>query len=124
MYQYGWYLNDTTHWRNENTRIFLYTGVSTTLGGSDILKTNNTMDLRSYTTLTLQGYFRFNSNSGGNIILKNGSGNVLVSKNNTGYEDIYTISLDISQLTSYNGLQISGTHMGFSGCYITRIRVS
>ena len=86
MYQYGWYLNDTTHWRNENTRIFLYTGVSTTLGGSDILKTNNTMDLRSYTTLTLQGYFRFNSNSGGNIILKNGSGNVLVTK--TSHTDV------------------------------------
>lgn len=125
VYQYGWYLNDTTHWRNENTRIYLYSAPSGTLSGTDILKTGNAMNLRSYNTLTLQGYFRFNNSSGyGRIILKDGSGNTLAYVDNESYKDIYTISLNISQLTSYNGLQIFGTHMGLGGQYITRIRVS
>ena len=116
VYQYGWTLRQNGYWRNENTRIYCYKN------GNGYVESNNYFDLRSYSKLTIQGLLSSMYDESIVISLYSGSGlleRVLGGSGTT----LYTLTMDISQLTTYTGLRLQ-IAPGHVGNYITRIRVS
>lgn len=116
VYQYGWYLINTNFWRNENTRIYCYNN------DNCHIKSNNYFDLRSYNNLTIQGLLTSYYNEEIIITLYSGSSTLASVLGGSG-TTVYTLTMDISQLTTYTGLELR-IAPGHAGNYITRIRVS
>lgn len=115
VYQYGWYLVNTNSWRNENTRIYCYHN------GSCFIRSNNYFDLRSYNNLTIQGFLTKNRED---IIINLHSGSsTLATVCSINGNTFFTLTMDISQLTTYTGLELQ-ISPGYFGNYITQIRVS
>lgn len=122
VYQYGWSVGSTSYWRNENTRIYKYSSDSSTVPILNIVTSNNWFDLRPYTRLTLEGYFRFSDSKYSCIRLSTGDTTLIIQRF-TAYTDYSSLTLDITQLTTYNSLIIKEEFL-IAGSYITRIRVS
>lgn len=122
VFQYGWQMFSSV-WRSENTRIYCVGGGGGSELYTNIIKSNNYFDLRSYSTLTIYGKITAPYNNDNEISLLNNSGTpIAVSdyfRNTTKNE----VTINISQLTTYTGLIIRIAH-SYASDYITRIRVS
>lgn len=116
VYQYGWTLKQNGYWRNENTRIYCYKD------GSCYIESNNYFDLRSYNNLTIQGLLTSRYDENIIITLYSSSSNLASVRGGSG-TTVYTLTMNISQLTTYNGLRLQIAPGHFDN-YITRIRVS
>lgn len=116
VYQYGWVLKANGYWRNENTRIYCYKD------GNGYLESNNYFNLRSYSNLTIQGMLSSRYNEDIIITLYSGSSTLASVRGGSG-TTVYTLTMNISQLTTYTGLRLQ-IAPGHFGNYITRIRVS
>lgn len=121
-----WYYNgviasgfsvDTTNWRKENTRLYLLRVLNSY--PFTILTNNNSLNLRSYSKLTLSGYFVPLGDDAYADLIVAGSGRFLSASFSN---DRYSVEIDISQATQ-GTITLKFYNLKLNS-YITRIRVS